>query len=177
MDETRLKARQLRNAATDAERRLWQFLRSRQLGGFRFRRQAPIAGYIADFVCPELKLVIELDGGQHLEQSDYDAHRTLVLERHGYRVLRYWNNDALAATADVLADVLRTMEERESTPPRPSPTLRAREGANPRLSSAPASQERLSPALASEEELCSSPSLAQQGRAGEGCFPKQETQK
>ncbi|MCL2525410.1 MAG: endonuclease domain-containing protein [Betaproteobacteria bacterium] len=126
MDETRLKARQLRNAATDAERHLWRFLRARQLGGVRFRRQVPIAGYIADFVCPELKLVIELDGGQHLEQSAYDDRRTRALEQLGYRVVRYWNDDVLVRTVDVLEDLLRAVEMMERTPPQPSPSPTAK---------------------------------------------------
>ena len=65
-------ARALRTGATDAERRLWQSLRGRQLSGFKFRRQLPIAGYIADFACVEAGVVIELDGGQHLDHHDYD---------------------------------------------------------------------------------------------------------
>ena len=67
MDALRKKARDLRNAATDAERRLWQHLRLKQLGDCKFRRQVPVAGYIADFLCPEMKLIVELDGGQHVE--------------------------------------------------------------------------------------------------------------
>ncbi len=110
MDALRRKARNLRNSATDAERRLWQHLRLRQLGGFKFRRQAPIASFIADFVCYELKLIVELDGGQHLEQSGYDRQRSSVLKEHGYRVLRYWNDDALLRTSFVLEDILRNLE-------------------------------------------------------------------
>jgi very-short-patch-repair endonuclease len=131
MDATRFKARQLRNSATGAERHLWWFLRNRQPGGYRFRRQVPLAGYIADFVCPELRLVVELDGGQHLDQAEADMRRTRVLEGVGYRVLRYWNNDVLGRTPDVLEDILRAMEAIKSTrtPPRPAPALRARAGA------------------------------------------------
>ena len=79
MDEPRKRARDLRNNSTDAERALWQALRGRQLEGFRFRRQVPIAGYIADFLCPKSKLTIELDGGQHAEQGEYDGALTLKL--------------------------------------------------------------------------------------------------
>lgn len=79
-------ARRLRTAATDAERKLWQHLRGRQLDGLKFRRQLPIAGYIADFACIEVGVVVELDGGQHLKQRDYDHERTLKLSRNGYRV-------------------------------------------------------------------------------------------
>ena len=110
MDELRRKARDLRNTGTDAERRLWQHLRLKQWGGCKFRRQVPIAGYIADFLCPEMKLIVELDGGQHVEQVAYDALRARVLEAKGYRVLRYWNDDVLLRTNWVLEDILRMLE-------------------------------------------------------------------
>ena len=110
MDTLRKRARTLRNSATDAERRLWQPLRLRQLGGFRFRRQVPLHGYIVDFLCVELKLVVELDGGQHADQTAYDEIRTGVLQGAGYRVLRYWNDDALLRTSDVLEDILRELD-------------------------------------------------------------------
>ena len=118
METQRNRARTLRNSATDAERRLWQPLRLRQLGGFRFRRQVPLHGYIVDFLCVELKLVVELDGGQHVEQAAYDEIRTGVLQGAGYCVLRYWNDDVLLRTSEVLEDVLRTIEviqERSNT--------------------------------------------------------------
>lgn len=110
MDKMRQRARVLRNSTTDAERRLWQHLRLRQLGGFKFRRQVPLKGYIVDFLCAELKLVVELDGGQHSEQVAYDEIRTCVLQTSGYRVLRYWNSDALSRTTEVLEDILRVIE-------------------------------------------------------------------
>ena len=125
LDDMRLRARELRNNATDAERHLWRHLKLRQLAGLRFRRQVPIAGYIADFVCPQTKLVIELDGGQHVEQQQYDEERTRALATLGYRVLRYWNDDVLLRTGGVLDDILR---HAKSTPPQPSPSLREREG-------------------------------------------------
>ena len=137
MDALRQKARNLRNAGTDAERRLWQHLRLRQLGGCKFRRQVPVAGYIADLLCPEMKLIVELDGGQHVERATYDVRRTRVLEAEGYRVLRYWNDDVLLRTTGVLEDILRVMElekdkdkiKIKGTPPQSSPALRAREEA------------------------------------------------
>ncbi|KAF1719470.1 endonuclease domain-containing protein [Pseudoxanthomonas wuyuanensis] len=136
MDNLRHRARELRNGATDAERHLWQRLRMKQLGGFRFRRQVPVAGYIADFLCPETKVIIELDGGQHCQQMAYDERRTHMLEAHGYCVLRYWNDDVLTRTENVLADILRSLmlvrgkSNNNSTPPQPSPALCAREGAS-----------------------------------------------
>ncbi len=89
------KARELRKNPTEAERKLWKYLRLRQLGGYKFRRQVPLGSYIGDFVCLEKKLIVELDGGQHSIQINYDAKRTEWLEAHGFRVLRFWNNDVL----------------------------------------------------------------------------------
>lgn len=125
MDKVRLLARNLRTNATDAERHLWRHLRLRQLAGLRFRRQVPIDRYIADFACPEIKLVIELDGGQHLERASADEARSQMLAALGYRVVRYWNDDVLFRTAEVLEDILRHVK---ATPPQPSPSLREREG-------------------------------------------------
>ena len=125
MDAMRLRARELRNDATDAERHLWRYLKLRQLAGLRFRRQVPIGPYVADFLCPQARLIVELDGGQHVERIDADEARTRVLVDLGYGVLRYWNDDALLRTQDVLDDILRYAN---STPPQPSPSLREREG-------------------------------------------------
>ena len=86
-------ARNLRKNLTDTERFIWSKLRHRQMSGWRFRRQAPIGPYIADFVCFECKLIIELDGSQHAEQLEADAERTQWLESQGYRVLRFWNHE------------------------------------------------------------------------------------
>ncbi|TAA10151.1 endonuclease domain-containing protein [Pseudoxanthomonas winnipegensis] len=109
MDALRHRARQLRNAPTDAEHRLWQRLRGGRLAGVKFRRQMPIAGYIADFGAPAMRLVIELDGGQHAQQLQADAARTRALNAAGYRVLRYWNDDVLQRTDAVLKDILRAL--------------------------------------------------------------------
>jgi len=109
------RATQLRKQPTDAETRLWSRLRRKQLDGLRFRRQAPIGPYVVDFFCPVAKLVIEVDGGQHAEQQDYDDQRTRWLEERGYRVVRFWNNDVLANTEGVLAEILRAV--RLSPPP------------------------------------------------------------
>jgi very-short-patch-repair endonuclease len=99
------RARELRKTPTDAETRLWSRLRRRQLGGFRFRRQQPIGLYIVDFFCPEAKLVIEVDGGQHAENAADEA-RTRWIEKRGYRIIRFWNNDVLGNTDGVLLSIL-----------------------------------------------------------------------
>ena len=125
MKTLRRTARKLRNNATDAEQCLWRALRKRNLEGFRFRGQVPIV----DFLCPQAKLVVELDGGQHLEREQYDAGRTARLEGMGFRVLRYWNDDVLLRLEDVVADIHRHLTG-GFTPPQPSPSLREREGAN-----------------------------------------------
>ena len=77
---------------------------------YKFRRQAPIAGYILDFVSFEHKLVIEADGGQHAKRIDYDANRTAWLESQGFVVLRFWNDDILRDTSTVLEAILRRLE-------------------------------------------------------------------
>ncbi|MBI4002555.1 MAG: endonuclease domain-containing protein [Nitrospira defluvii] len=86
----------------DAERTLWKALRSRQLSGLTFRRQHPVGPYIVDFCCLELKLAIELDGGQHALQTDADERRSHSLVQEGYRVLRFWNHDVLMNLEGVL---------------------------------------------------------------------------
>lgn len=88
-------ARLLRRNSTIAERKLWQKLRSRNFFNLKFRRQEPVGDYIVDFICYEKKLIIELDGGQHNEFSEKDIPRTKALEKEGYRVLRFWNNEVI----------------------------------------------------------------------------------
>jgi len=98
-------AKAMRHIATDAEKKLWRLLRSRQLEAHKFRRQVPIGNYIADFVCHERKLIVEVDGGQHAE-SARDVERDRWLAQAGYRVLRYWNNDVLKNPNGVLEAIL-----------------------------------------------------------------------
>jgi len=102
-------ARRLRATMTDAERRLWSVLRSRQLDGFKFRRQHPLGPYILDFACIEHRLVIEADGGQHVGNAKDDS-RTAWLESTGWRVVRFWNNDILKNTQGVLETILRELK-------------------------------------------------------------------
>jgi very-short-patch-repair endonuclease len=107
------KARQLRKNSTDAEKHLWIHIRNRQLEGWKFKRQVPIGQYIADFVCFELKLIIEIDGGQHAVQVDYDLRRTEFLQSKGYRVVRFWNNEVLGNIEGVLEALIPTFSQRE----------------------------------------------------------------
>lgn len=85
---------------TDAEQKLWQHLRRSRLDGLKFRRQHPIPPYVVDFCCVEKMLIIELDGSQHSPETD--ARRTRYLGSQGWRVLRFWDNDALLQTQAVL---------------------------------------------------------------------------
>lgn len=89
------RARSLRKDMTDAERSVWFALRDRRFAGWKFRRQVPFDQYILDFVCFDARLVIEVDGGQHDERTEYDARRSAHLEKSGFRVLRFWNNEVL----------------------------------------------------------------------------------
>jgi very-short-patch-repair endonuclease len=108
-------ARGLRRRQTDAELKLWRCLRSRQVFGAKFRRQHPISPYIADFACPECRLVIELDGRQHGGARDRERDRQLA--GLGWRVLRFWDNDALKETEAVLKTIFA-----EVTSPSPPPS-------------------------------------------------------
>ncbi|TMG75189.1 MAG: endonuclease domain-containing protein [Betaproteobacteria bacterium] len=116
-------ARSLRKNQTDAERKLWRRLRARELCGFKFRRQYPIAPYIVDFICVEKRLIVEVDGGQHTAMSEADRARTRFLNDRGYRVLTFWDNDALLRTDEVLARILEFLGD-----PHPSPLPQAGEG-------------------------------------------------
>ncbi len=109
-------ARSLRTNSTDAERCLWYYLRANRLG-FKFKRQVPIKQYIVDFVCHDKKLIIELDGGQHQTNQNYDNERTRELNQSGFEVLRFWNRDVLLETRAVIEVIYKAL----------SPTL-SREG-------------------------------------------------
>jgi very-short-patch-repair endonuclease len=103
-------ARRLRQRSTEAEKFLWSRLSARQLDGVKFKRQIPLAGYIVDFVSIERKLVIEVDGGQHSERTQSDGERTAALEKCGYHVVRFWNNDVLNNIEGVLEAVLQELD-------------------------------------------------------------------
>ncbi|MCM8729995.1 endonuclease domain-containing protein [Hephaestia sp. GCM10023244] len=99
-------ARELRNNTNEIERLLWSRLRRSQLGGLKFSRQMPIAGFVVDFICRSAHLVIELDGSQHAEAAAYDSRRTQTIEAQGYRVIRFWNSDVLTNMDGVLETIL-----------------------------------------------------------------------
>ncbi|HEX9453304.1 MAG TPA: endonuclease domain-containing protein [Candidatus Binatia bacterium] len=113
MDRLRLNARSLRHNPTEVEKLLWRQLRMWQLDGYKFRRQQPVGNYIVDFVCLEKKLIVEVDGGQHAEQSVYDAERDAWLREQGFAVLRFWDNDVMANRASVIDKIYETLK---STP-------------------------------------------------------------
>jgi len=112
--------RRLRNAPTDAEHVLWQSLRGRQIEGCKFRRQHPLGDYIVDFVCLERTVIVELDGGQHTDALD--AERTQSLEKAGFAILRFWNNDVFAERSGVLETIRQSLIAR-ATPSPPNPPL------------------------------------------------------
>jgi very-short-patch-repair endonuclease len=118
------RAKELRSRATNAEQYLWQYLRRRQLAGYRFRRQVPIGNYIADFACLEAALVVELDGGQHQQDAKYDERRDHQIAASGFRVLRFWDNEVFEQTQAVLETILGALE----TGPHPSLPPPAGEG-------------------------------------------------
>ena len=122
LTEQRDRARRLRREQTDAERTLWRALRSRQFSGLKFRRQHPVGPYIADFCCLQLKLAIELDGGQHALRTDADERRSHRLAQAGYRVLRFWNHEVLMNLEGVLHRIAESIE------PSPQPSPRGRGG-------------------------------------------------
>lgn len=110
----------LRKKMTDAEQALWRILRSRQISGLKFRRQHPFGDYILDFVCLESRLVIEVDGGQHVKQTEYDQVRTQRLQKAGFHVLRFWNNEVLQEIESVKEKIWMTVGELQ---PHPHPNL------------------------------------------------------
>jgi very-short-patch-repair endonuclease len=125
-ERARVRARSLRETPTDAESLLWYHLRDRRMADHKFRRQRPIGPYFADFACLEAKLIVELDGGQHVEAAAYDENRTRFMQAQGYRVLRFWNNEVLTQTDAVRERILQALQEDN---PHPSPLPQAGEGA------------------------------------------------
>ena len=113
---TRKLQRSLRKDMTIAERKLWSALRLGQMNRHKFRRQHPFENYILDFVCLEEKLVVEVDGSQHFEQINKDEVRTKILEKAGFRVMRFWNNQVMNEFENVKEAIFLAVE----THPHPS---------------------------------------------------------
>ena len=99
---------------------MWRVLRSRQLAGYKFRRQQPLGKFIVDFVCLEKRLVVEVDGGQHTEllQAANDSERSAWLEQQGFRVLRFWDHEVLKQIEDVKDAIWRALAESDVPPPK-----------------------------------------------------------
>ncbi|MEZ5788262.1 MAG: endonuclease domain-containing protein [Xanthobacteraceae bacterium] len=164
---TKSDARRLRRALTDAERKLWRALRARQFQQVKFRRQVPVGPYVADFLCYQARLVIELDGSQHAE-SHRDKVRDRWFARNGFRVLRFWNNDVLTNLDGLLTTILSTLAENTSNPsPLAGESGEQRERrCEPGEGAGRALGERQEPPPAS---LRSAPSPARGGGLGRGC--------
>ena len=107
------RAKELHRNMSPAEAKLWKHLRAHRMGDVHFRNQHAIGNYIVDFCAPRRKLIIELDGSQHLDQAEYDEERTKYLEARGYRVLRFWNNDVMDNTEAVLKVIWSTLNEED----------------------------------------------------------------
>ena len=101
--------RDLRKHPTEAERLLWNRLRRRQLGGFKFRRQHQVGLYICDFASPDAHVIVELDGSQHAAQAAYDERRDFFLRSAGFRVLRFWNGDVLTHPGQVVETIYEAL--------------------------------------------------------------------
>ncbi|MEI8132333.1 MAG: endonuclease domain-containing protein [Leptolinea sp.] len=114
------KALELRHNMTEAEVKLWVRLRAHQMEDIHFRRQHAIGNYIVDFCAPRKKIIIEVDGSQHLEKRDYDAERTAFLESKGYKVIRFWNHEIMNDLDAVMLAIYHVLNL-EEPPSRPSP--------------------------------------------------------
>ena len=106
-------ARHLRKNPTEPERRLWSRLRRRHLSGYKFRRQHPIGIYVCDFICLEARIIVELDGSQHLDRAPEDLHRDAFLRAEGFRILRFWNGDVLSHCDNVAETIFEALNRPE----------------------------------------------------------------
>ncbi|AZO60371.1 endonuclease domain-containing protein [Mesorhizobium sp. M1A.F.Ca.IN.022.07.1.1] len=108
-------ARRMRRESTEAEDRLWQELRGRRLDKIKFRRQVPVGRFVADFVCAEARLIIEIDGSQHAD-SPHDQERDAELKARGFRVLRFWNDDVLKELDAVCDTIIAYVRDEDLQP-------------------------------------------------------------
>ena len=109
------RAKSFRKQLTPAEKRMWYFLRDRRLGGHKFIREMAIGSYVADFACRSQKIIVEIDGAQHAKSDaiQYDKERTLFLEKQGYRVIRFWNDDVFKNINGVLDAILNFLHSKK----------------------------------------------------------------
>jgi len=114
-------AKKLRKSSTNTENFLWNQLKAKRFSNLKFRRQAPVGSYIADFVCFEKRIIIECDGGQHMEQREKDKQRDQWFHDQGYRVLRFWDNQVLQNLEIVLEEIYKTCMTTSSPLPDPLP--------------------------------------------------------
>ncbi len=117
-------AKCLRSDQTEAEQRLWYHLRAHRFMDLKFKRQTPMGRYIVDFICHEHRLIVEVDGGQHAERTDYDEQRDAWLGEQGLRVLRFWNHEVMQELDGVLERIRLAI----LAPSPPAPPPRAGEG-------------------------------------------------
>ena len=108
-------ARILHRDMTEAEERLWQELRGRRLDGIKFRRQVPVGRFVADFLCADALLIVEIDGSQHAD-SDHDRERDAELKARGFRVLRFWNDDVLRELDSVCDTIIAYVRDTKLQP-------------------------------------------------------------
>jgi len=104
------RSRDLRKNLTDAEQKLWQKLRNKQINDHKFRRQFVLGNYIVDFICLDKRLIIEVDGGQHMDNVNYDLQRDEWLKNQNFKVLRFWNNQVLNEIDSVLEVIVKNLE-------------------------------------------------------------------
>lgn len=121
-------ARELRSRSTDGERLLWSRLRAHRLFGLKFRRQQPIGRYTVDFVCMDRRVIVELDGGQHADETAYDSARDAWLREQGFIVMRFWNTDVMTNADSVLELVARACGVLTNDPLSPGPSPAGGEG-------------------------------------------------
>ena len=108
------RAKTMRSQQTEAEQRLWFYLRAQRFMGLKFKRQKPIGAFIVDFICMELRLIVEADGGQH--GDEYDQQRNNRLQQQGFTVLHFWNHDILQRTESVLEHIRQAVLALSPTP-------------------------------------------------------------
>jgi very-short-patch-repair endonuclease len=116
--------RDMRKNMTEPERKLWSVVRNRQIGDAKFRKQTWLGSYLVDFYCADVRLVVEVDGDSHAHQQDYDARRTAWLEREGFKVIRFSNDDVmrnLDGVVEMIRDALAPSPSHSAAPSGPLP--------------------------------------------------------